>query len=138
MEIRMYETTFVLDPQLDQSQIDEFVQKIESLIKNTNGELIRSDYWGKRRLTFEIKRRQYGFYVYLLFKSDGKLITEIEREFKLNESVLRFLTVKLTKAELQVMAREQEKEKAAVNTATVTEPTVAEELKQDIPIEKTE
>jgi len=129
MESRIYETTVILDPQLDQNQIDGLSQKIESMIIAANGVLIKRDYWGKRRLAFEIKRKQYGFYVYLLYKADGNLITAIEREFKLNESVLRFLSAKLTKAELQVLAQTQEQEKKAAEVAPVVEPVVEENTK---------
>ncbi len=113
MELRTYETIFVLDPQMDQSKIDDFVNKIVGMITDSNGEIIKKDYWGKRRLAYEIKRKQYGFYVYLLYRSDGKIIEPIEREFKLNDHVLRYLTVRLNKAALRQLERELRKQRAS-------------------------
>lgn len=107
MELMLYEITLVLDPQLEQKQIDEIVQKTESLILESKGEIVKIDAWGKRRLAYEINRKQYGFYVHLLFKISGDLIEKIERDFKLNESILRFLTVKLTKAAIKQMEKNQ-------------------------------
>jgi len=122
MELRTYETIFVLDPQMDQSKIDTFVKKIEDMITGANGEIIKRNYWGKKRLAYEIKRKQYGFYVYLLYRSDGKIIEPIEREFKLNESVLRYLTVRLNKAALRQLERELRKERAAAAPEKPAEP----------------
>ena len=113
MELRTYETIFVMDPQMDQSKIDTFVKKIEDMITGSGGEIIKRNYWGKKRLAYEIKRKQYGFYIYLLYRSNGKIIEPIEREFKLNESVLRYLTVKLNKAALRQLERELRRERAA-------------------------
>ena len=105
MDLRLYELTFVLDPQLEQTQIDENEQKIETIITDAKGEIVKKDLWGKRRLAYEIKKRQYGYYVYLLFNSTVDLIDKIERDFKLNESVLRFLTIKLSKAAIKQMEK---------------------------------
>ncbi len=126
MELRTYETILVLDPQMDQSKIDTFVRKIEDLIINSGGEMIKRNYWGKKRLAYEIKRKQYGFYVYLLYRSDGKVIEPIEREFKLNESVLRYLTVKLNKAALRQLERELRKERAAAEPEKPAAPSQAD------------
>jgi small subunit ribosomal protein S6 len=114
MDLRLYELTFVLDPQLEQNQIDEIVQKIESLITDSKGEIEKKDLWGKRRLAYEIKKRQYGFYIYLLFKSPVDVIDKIERDFKLNESVLRFLTIRLSKAAIKQMEKGQKSRKKPV------------------------
>jgi len=107
MDLRLYELTFVLDPQLEQNQIDEIVQKVESLITDSKGEIEKKDLLGKKRLAYEIKKRQYGFYIYLLFKSTVDVIDKIERDFKLNESVLRFLTIRLSKAAIKQMEKGQ-------------------------------
>ncbi len=107
MELLLYEITLVLDPQLEQNKIDEIVQKTESLIIDSKGEIVKIDNWGKRRLAYEINRKQYGFYVHFLFRISGELIEKIERDFKLNDSILRFLTIKLSKAALKQMEKNQ-------------------------------
>jgi small subunit ribosomal protein S6 len=121
MDLRIYELTFVLDPQLEQTQIDEHLQKIETMIGSSKGEIVKKDLWGKRRLAYEIKKRQYGFYVYFLFNSTVDLIDKIERELKLNESVLRFLTIKLSKAAIKQMEKGHKSRKKS-GTKVVDKP----------------
>jgi small subunit ribosomal protein S6 len=112
MESRVYEITFIVDSQLEQNQIDEIVQKLETTITDSNGEIVKKDLWGKRRLAYEINRKQYGYYVYLLFNANGEIIDKIERDFKLNESVYRFLTIRLSKAAIKQMDKKLKKSSA--------------------------
>ncbi len=103
MEQRLYETTVVLDPQLDQSKIEEFVNQVQKTITDAGGTIRKVDHWGKKRMAYEIKKRQYGYYIYFLYESDGKIVAPMERTFRLNESVLRYLTVKLDKKAIRQM-----------------------------------
>lgn len=103
MEQRLYETTVVLDPQLDQSKIEEFVNRVQKTITDAGGSIRKVDHWGKKRMAYEIKKRQYGYYIYFLYESDGKMVAPMERSFRMNESVLRYLTVKLDKKAIRQM-----------------------------------
>ncbi len=107
MESKLYELTFILDPQLEQKKIDGVIQKVETQISEAQGEIVKKDILGKRRLAYEINRRQYGFYVYLLFNATGDMVNVIERDFKLNESVLRFLTIRLSPVAIKQMEKEK-------------------------------
>jgi small subunit ribosomal protein S6 len=89
-----YETVVVIDGLLDEGAIESEIQKVEKFIKKGGG-LQDTDKWGKRKLAYPIKRKTHGYYTRFLFEGDGKLISEMERGFRYNESVLRYLTVKL-------------------------------------------
>ena len=88
-----YETTFILDPGLDENQVNEEVDKTVQWIKSQGGEVIEVQRWGKRRLAYEINRRRDGIYTLLLYQGPGPIVKDLERRFRLNESVLRSLTV---------------------------------------------
>ena len=88
-----YETTFILDPGLDEAQVNEEVDKVGQWIKGMGGEVLEVQRWGKRRLAYEINRRRDGIYTLLLYQGPGTTVKELERKFQLNESVLRSLTV---------------------------------------------
>ncbi len=103
MEQRLYETTVILDPQLDQTKIEEFVNRVQKTITDAGGSIRKVDHWGKKRMAYEIKKRQYGYYVYFLYESDGKIVAPMEHGFRLDESVLRYLTVKLDKKAIRQM-----------------------------------
>jgi len=69
----MYETIFILDSLLTPEEIDKTVERVSSLIESNKGKVLTVDKWGKRRLAYEIQKKQYGFYVAIEFESDGKL-----------------------------------------------------------------
>ena len=90
---RQYETTIVIDAHLSGEQVDTTISKYSKFIEDNKGKIKLIDRWGKRRLAYEIAKKQYGYYVYLRFEADGSFIKELEKEFKLDDTILRFLTV---------------------------------------------
>ena len=117
--MRLYETVIVFDPQLKAPEIEDSIKKFTNFIANHGGEIVGQDEWGKRRLAYEINRRQYGFYILLRFNCPGQLVGLLEREFKLNETILRHLTIKLDKKALQM---EQALEQKQVDEAPEEKP----------------
>jgi small subunit ribosomal protein S6 len=91
--VTKYETTFILDPGLDENQVNQEVDRVVEGIKGMGGEVLEVQRWGKRRLAYEIGRRRDGIYTLLLYQGPGTVVKELERRFQLNESVLRSLTV---------------------------------------------
>ena len=88
-----YETTFILDPGLDENQVNEEVKKAGQWVQDLGGEVLEVQRWGKRRLAYEINRRRDGIYTLVLYQGPGAIVKELERRLGLNESVLRSLTV---------------------------------------------
>ena len=88
-----YETTFILEPGLDEARINDEVERVAQWIKDLGGEVLDVQRWGKRRLAYEINRKRDGIYTHLVHQSPGALVKEIERRLRLNESVIRVLTV---------------------------------------------
>jgi small subunit ribosomal protein S6 len=120
--LRQYETTFVIDSLLKGGEIDEIIKRYERFISANGGDVQRVQRWGKKRLAYGIKKRQYGYYVHMRFEGPGSIIKPLEREYLLNESILRYLTVTVEKQALKAEA--QRKEKAAADTKAVA---IAEE-----------
>lgn len=88
-----YETTFILEPGLDENKINEEIERVSQWIKDLGGEVLEVQRWGKRRLSYEINRRRDGIYTLVLYQGPGPTVREVERRLKLNESVMRVLTV---------------------------------------------
>jgi len=99
--LRDYETTFVIDAHLQDEAIEKSVDKFLKFIENSGGKLGLIDRWGKRRLAYEIRKKQYGFYVCARYQADGSFIQNLEREFQLDEDVLRSLTILVPKSVLK-------------------------------------
>ena len=107
--MRTYETVVVIDSLLKNEEIDEIVNKIERVIRNNGGNIVSIDRWGKKRLAFEIKRRQYGYYVEIIFEAPMNVILILEREYGLEENILRYLSIHLDKRALEYRERQQMK-----------------------------
>jgi small subunit ribosomal protein S6 len=91
--VTKYETTFILEPGLDEARVNEEVERVSQWIKDLGGEVLEVQRWGKRRLAYEIEKRRDGIYTLVLFQGGGSMVREIERRLQLNESVVRVLTV---------------------------------------------
>lgn len=90
-----YETVFVLDPQLEDEGIDQQITRIEHVITSHDGEIVGTERWGRRKLSYEIGKRQQGFYTLIRFSANSTVPAELDRVFKLNEAVLRHLIVRV-------------------------------------------
>jgi len=108
--LKLYETTIVIDSTLKADEVRSQNDKIVNFISNHGGNIEKVDDWGKRRLAYEIKKKQYGFYLQVRFAGPEALPLLLEREYRLNESVLRHLTVKVDPL---VLKEEQKAQKAA-------------------------
>ena len=91
--MRIYESTFILSPQADDAAFDRQINAITDLIERNDGKTIKEDRWGIRRLAFPIKKYTQGYYTRLVFEANNKVLTELERFYKLEESYIRYLTV---------------------------------------------
>ncbi|WP_234118388.1 30S ribosomal protein S6 [Clostridium hydrogenum] len=92
-----YETLFILNPSLDEENINANVEKFKDVIQNGGGEIENVDLWGKRKLAYEIKKLNEGFYVLINFKADAQLPKELDRVFRISDNIIRHLIVSLEK-----------------------------------------
>ena len=88
-----YETTFILEPGFDEARVNEEVERVSGWIRELGGEVLEVQRWGKRRLSYEINRKRDGVYTLMLYQGPGAVVKELERRLRLNESVIRVLTV---------------------------------------------
>ncbi|MBC8277367.1 MAG: 30S ribosomal protein S6 [FCB group bacterium] len=109
--MRRYETTCIIDGALETEKIEEISKRTSEIITNAGGNIIEEKHWGKRRLAYEIKKRQYGYYIILTFEAEGNIVEEIERFFRLNQYVLRYLSILLTDKDLRNIKSDLEKKK---------------------------
>lgn len=93
--MRHYETTFILRPNLGEDQFTEVIDRTCAIITDDGGTIINTDRWGIKRLAYEIKKEVQGYYVYLNYAAPGQTVSEIERIFRIDDRLLRYLTIKL-------------------------------------------
>ncbi|MCI5209955.1 MAG: 30S ribosomal protein S6 [Candidatus Electrothrix sp. ATG2] len=129
--MRHYETTYILRPNLGEEKFNEIIERTNAIVEGDNGSIIDVDHWGMKKLAYEIKKETQGYYICMNYAAPGTTIQEMERIFRIDDNVLRYLTIKLDKGKaIDATGVEQEKERiAAIAAAKAAE---AEELaKQD-------
>jgi small subunit ribosomal protein S6 len=91
--VNTYETTYIVEPGLDENRQAEQLEKVSGWIRDLGGEVVEVQRWGKRRLSYEIHRKRDGIYTLVIHKSPGAAVRELERRLHLDESVMRILSV---------------------------------------------
>ena len=92
-----YETVFILNPVLSEDQIKEAVKKFAAIITDKGGKFVNQEDWGLKKLAYPIQNKKSGFYHLFEYTVDGAAINLLEVEFRRDERVMRYLTVKLDK-----------------------------------------
>ena len=95
----IYETVFVLHPELTEEDVETNVQSLIQLLEGKGAEIIRIDRGGKRRLAYVMRKQRYGYYNLIHFRATPEALPEMERMYRLSERVLRYLTVRFEKEE---------------------------------------
>ncbi|MCK5798964.1 MAG: 30S ribosomal protein S6, partial [Deltaproteobacteria bacterium] len=93
--LREYETIYVIRPDAEGEQIRHVNERVQRVIADAEGKLLRVENWGKRKLAYEIKKNTKGIYLYWRFLAGPQLIFELERNLRMLDTVLRYMTVKI-------------------------------------------
>ncbi|MDA3917885.1 MAG: 30S ribosomal protein S6 [Deltaproteobacteria bacterium] len=126
--MRKYETVFILDPDVkDQARTDLF-DRVKNIITKENGILLDFDEWGNKKLAYEIKKKLRGFYVCITYGGTGSLVKELERNLRLSDDVLKFMTLLLSDDVTVEQLEEEDKE----NQDKLSEETESESVEKEI------
>ena len=95
--MNQYETVFILNPVLSETQVEEAVQKFIDIVKAQKGSITSQENWGLKKLAYPIENKKSGFYHLFEFAAPHEAINPLEIEFRRDERVMRYLTVKMDK-----------------------------------------
>jgi len=93
---REYELIYVLRPQAGRAGSEKISTRVSELIKSGDGRLTQVENWGRRRLAFQVNKQNFGVYYYLKYLGTGALVSELERNLRLSDDVMKFQTVKVS------------------------------------------
>jgi small subunit ribosomal protein S6 len=111
---RIYEELFVLRPDVTEEDVDGIVDSLRTVVTTTGGTLDKVEKWGVRKLAYRVEKRNEGYYVLLLFSSaDPNLPREIERRLRVNDAVMKFITVRIDEKMKKIEKRKKAREKRA-------------------------
>ncbi|NLM97671.1 MAG: 30S ribosomal protein S6 [Halanaerobiaceae bacterium] len=93
--VRLYETVFILKPDLEEEAREGIIERIKDLITSNQGEIVEVETWGNKKLAYEIKNYNNGFYTLISFKGNKVVLSELERNYRIIDEVIRSLIIKV-------------------------------------------
>jgi len=99
--LRSYQTVLILKPDLDDAAVNGAIEKVGEYFKKYGGSTITVENWGKKRLAYRVKKNRFGIYLNFYHTCENTKIVDLEKEFFLNETIIKFLVLRLTDRELE-------------------------------------
>jgi small subunit ribosomal protein S6 len=116
---REYETIYILRPNTPNEGVAEVNTRIKGVIEGMGGKILKIDNWGKRRLAYEVAKERKGIYLYWLYLAQPGVVEETERNLRMLDAVIRYLTVKVDE-DVDVTARPTELDESSFEKAAQT------------------
>ncbi len=126
MTKKMYESAVLINAALEEDQIQSIISRIKELISSNDGEITDIEDWGRKRLAYMIRKSKIGYYIIFQFNTYPQIISTLEKFYKLDENILRYLTIKLTKNALEQIEKNKALSLAEENNAIVENDKIAE------------
>ena len=140
-----YETTLVVRPDIGADAIESTLDRVREAVRAGEGKLLAINHWGKKKLAFPIKKHNRAIYVHTQYLGNGALVSELERNLRIADSVLRYLTVKVdtnvdpsARQEIEYVVPQYEAEEAVEETPAEVVEAAKEEGRETAPKEATE
>ncbi len=115
--MNIYENVAILNASLPDEEINGSISKIKDIVINAGGEVLLAEMWGRRKLAYEIKKQNKGFYALLIFKAPSSTIKKLEEFYKVFDPVIKYMVIKLDPKQ----AKHLEKTEAAETEQTPKE-----------------
>ena len=115
--MNQYETVFILTPVLSDVQVKEAVEKFKGILAAEGAEIINEENWGMKKLAYPIEKKSTGFYQLLEFKAEPTVVDKLELNFRRDERVIRYITVKLDKYAAEYAAKRKSVKQAKAQEA---------------------
>ena len=115
--MNLYEHTIVVKQDVGPSQIKKLTEKYSNIVEKNDGNIVQTENWGLLNLTYIIKKNKKANYIHFKIKGSGKIIKELEKNESIDQNLLRYMTVKVKKFDLQTnyFSKNDEKEKKENN-----------------------
>ena len=110
MNTNVYESAVLINAALDDEQIESVVSRITDNIVNNGGEIREIDKWGRKRLAYMVNKSKIGYYAIYRFNAPSTIVSKLERAFNLDDHVLRYLTIKLSKEAVEYLEKNKSSE----------------------------
>jgi small subunit ribosomal protein S6 len=111
--MRIYEELFIAKPDAPDEEVDAFIEQMKGTVTTAGGTVDKVEKWGKRKLAYRVDRYREGAYVLFQFTSGPEIVKEFERRLRVNDMVIKFLTVRIDETLKRLDKRKKDREKRA-------------------------
>jgi small subunit ribosomal protein S6 len=112
--MRIYEQLFIAKPDITDEELDPMLEQLKSVVTKAEGTVDKVDKWGVRKLAYRVKKKAEGYYVLIQYSAPAAVPKELERRLRVQDSVLKFITVRLDeRMKLDARAKKKREERAA-------------------------
>ena len=91
--MELYESLFIIRPSVSDEETNALIEKMKGVAERTGAQFIKSENWGRKKLAYEVRRERKGTYVYFYFKAPNNTVGELEHAYRLEDNIIKFLTV---------------------------------------------
>ena len=110
---RIYEEMFIIRPDATEEEITPIVEQVRTTVTSAGGTVDKEERWGVRRLAYRVEKRNEGYYVLMQFTAGAGTVKEVERRLRVNDNVLKYMTVRIDEKLKKIEKRRKEREKRA-------------------------
>ncbi len=111
--MRIYEELFIVRPDATDEQVDPLIEQLKGVITQSGGTLDKTEKWGMRRLAYRVMKFTEGQYILFQFTAEAPAVKELERRLRVNDLVIKFLTVRIDEKLKRIEKRKKQREKRA-------------------------
>jgi len=128
--MRIYENLFIVRPDATEEEIDHLVDGLSKTVTSGGGTVDKVEKWGKRKLAYRVEKHREGSYVLMQFTAGPELVKEFERRLRVQDAVIKFLSVRIDEVLKRIEKRRKEREKRAHRRppAPVPQPSIAQQI----------
>jgi small subunit ribosomal protein S6 len=138
MNVNVYENIAIFNPSLSDEEIEAAQQRVKDLIAANQGELLKAEPWGRKKLAYELNKQTRGFFVLFLFRAPSSFIRTLEEFYKVYDPVFKYMVVRLEKKQREAALRSLAQEAAAAAPAQAEQQEAPQAEQEGTAAEKAE
>ena len=120
--MRIYEELFILRTGLPEEEVTALTDQISGVITSSGGTITKTDNWGTRKLAYRVKKQAEGVYILIVFTAGSAVVKEVERRLRVQDNVLKFITVRIDEKLKKVEKRKKKREARAARKPVIAAP----------------
>ncbi|GMU95717.1 MAG: 30S ribosomal protein S6 [Ignavibacterium album] len=130
MKSGVYESAILINAALEDNQIENVINRVKEFIITNGGQIRDFENWGRKRLAYPVEKSKIGYYAIFRFEAPGSIVSKLERFYNLDEHILRYLTIKLSKEALEQIEKNKT-QSVSIKEDSIPEPEVNLQVEEE-------